>query len=163
MDPIKAIGVILIAAFLLDRVAAGYFFVMSYREKWRRNNPDPATVADPAERAKAERKRKLTYSIITGTLGTALIAGYLKIRILALTGLVLKDQATNLPEHPVWDTLLTGLILMGGADRLSEALKMLGGPSADKGAGASKPIEITGRLILEEPARQRAAGASGEQ
>ena len=150
MDPIiNAIGLILIAAFLIDWIISGFFFLMSFSVRWRKMMPDPALITDPEGRASATRKQKLIYSIIAGTLGTVVIAGYLEIRLLALMGLVKMNSVTNSFEHPLLDTLLTGLIFMGGADQIADALKMIGGASVYE-KSASKPIEITGKLVLEE-------------
>lgn len=142
MDPMKAIGVILIASFLIDSVINGLFTLLAFSARWRRWMPDPELLDDPVARANASRNRKLLYSLLAGTLGIFVIAGYLQVRILALTGMVAKDTYIYL------DTLLTGLILMGGADRMTEALKLMGGGETSK----SRPVEVTGRLVIDNGA-----------
>jgi|SRR5215469_6092456 len=153
MDPMKVIGIILIASFLLDRIVAGLFFLLEFSERWRRFLPDPNSVSEAKERAAATRKSKLVYSAFVGVLGTAVIAWYLNIRLLTLTNLLTKDPDNAFFQpHALLDIFLTGLILVGGADRIAEALKLLGGPSTSSPLtekSASQPIEITGKLILE--------------
>lgn len=170
MDPMKAIGIILIASFLLDRIVSGSFFLLEFNERWRRFMPDPDSIADPKERAAAARKRKLVYGACVGFLGTVVIAWYLDIRILTLTTLISKDPAADtFQPHALLDILLTGLILVGGADRIAEALKLLGGTttgSALPEARAPHPIEITGKLVLErekEIEAQAAKAAAGSR
>ena len=150
MDPIKAIGVILIASFLIDRVVNGGFFLLSFSAAWRCFLPDPESVADPVAATTAARKRKLVYSTAAGVLATMVIAWHLDIRILALTGLDPLDPTTKLHHHPYLDTLLTGLIVMAGAERIAEALKMLGAPVPE--SASAKPLVITGKLVLEDSA-----------
>jgi hypothetical protein len=150
MDPIKAIGVILIASFLIDRVVNAAFFLLSFSAAWRHWLPDPASVTDPLAVPALVRKRTLVYSITAGILATVVLAWYLDIRILALTGLDPLDPKTKLHGHPYLDALLTGLIVAAGAERIADALKMLGAPLPDS-AGA-KPLAITGKLVIEDGA-----------
>jgi hypothetical protein len=168
MDPIKVIGVILITSFLLDRIVAGLFFLLEFSERWRKFLPDPDALRDPKERAAAARKRKLVYAASAGFLGTTIIAWYLNIRLLTLTNLLTKDPPSDFFQpHALLDIILTGLILVGGADRIAEALKLLGGPSTATSLpekSSSQPIEITGKLILEreketEPQAAKTAAA----
>ncbi|MDP8980230.1 MAG: hypothetical protein M3O35_06535 [Acidobacteriota bacterium] len=162
MDPIKAIGLILIASFLVDRIVAGLFFLLDFSASWRKKMPDPDLIQNLEERAGAARKRKLVYSLMAGFLGIVVIAWYLDIRLLALTNLLTPDAATGkLKPRLLLDILLTGLIVAGGADRMAEALKMLGGPGVEKPGAGARPVEITGKLVLErekehEPDKSRA-------
>lgn len=153
MDPMKVIGIILIASFLLDRIVAGLFFLLEFSDRWRRFLPEPDSIRDPKERAAALRKRKLVYAACVGFLGTTVIAWYLNIRLLTLTSLLTKDPPQDFFQpHALLDIILTGMILVGGADRIAEALKLLGGPSTPGSlpeTSVSHPIEITGKLILE--------------
>jgi len=59
------------------------------------------------------------------------------------------------------DMLITGFVLVGGADRTEDILRRIGASgSAAAGStstGASQPIEITGRLVLDDQGRGEAA------
>ncbi len=152
IDGISAIAVILIASFAIDRIVAGVLFLLSFVKGWRRIFPDPALLEDAVARARAEKKRKLVYSGLAGVLALLVVAWYGQVRIL---------KATGFATAPVLDTLLTGLILMAGADRMTGLLKTLGTPAIEKPEPAARPIEITGKLILEEPAARKGAAAAG--
>ena len=68
---------------------------------------------------------------------------------------VVLDQSPNealFPNiDPILDTIVTGLILVGGSDRISAVMKMAGGSGAAEKTEA-RPIEITGKLVLDEGA-----------
>ncbi len=142
-DGVTAIAMILIASFAIDRIVVGLLFLFSFIPRWSRAFPEPSSFADPEARAGAERKRKLIYFVFAGVLAGLFLAGYGQDRIL---------KAAGFSINPILDTILTGLILMGGADRMTEFLKMIGVQNAEKPEAPPHPIEITGRVILEEPA-----------
>jgi len=153
MDPMRAIGIILVVSFLLDRIVEGLFFLLDFSPAWRQFLPDPNLIDDSEEKAHAARKRKVVYSLCVGFFGTVVIAWYLNIRVLGMTNMIPPDPKQDIFQpHALLDIILTGLIFVAGADRIAEALKLLGGPSADKqsaGPSAAQPIEITGKLVLE--------------
>jgi hypothetical protein len=138
IDGISAIAVILIASFAIDRIVTALLFLLSFASPWRKYFPDP-TAQEGAERAASERKLKLAYFVFAGILGVAVLAGYGKMRIFAVSGF---------PDVPWWlDVLATGLILMGGADRVA-ALLNIGGPLGEK--AAPQPIQITGKIVIDD-------------
>jgi len=143
-DPMKAIGVIIIASFLIDSIINGLFSLLEFSPHWRKLVPDPESLEDQVARATASRNRKLAYSVIAGAFGIFLAWWFEGLRVLALAGIDVKK------EFPMWDTILTGLILMAGADRMTEALKLLGAPGGE--ISKSKPIEVTGKLIIDNGA-----------
>ena len=158
MDPMRAIGIILVVSFLLDRIVEGSFFLLDFNPGWRKFSPDPDLIEDKEARAAAERKRKVIYALLVGFLGTVVVAWYLHIRLLGMTNMIPADPAPDDPKafafqpRALLDILLTGLIFVAGADRLSEALKLLGGPGVEHAGSkpaSAQPIEITGKLILE--------------
>ncbi len=137
---------ILIASFAIDRIVVGVLFLFGFLPGWKRAFPEPASFTDPGERAAAERKRKLIYFTFAGVLAGLFLAGYGHDRIL---------KAAGFSINPILDTILTGLILIGGADRMTELLKMIGVRNGEKPEAPARPIEITGRVILEEPADKK--------
>ncbi len=144
----SAITVILIAAFAIDRVVAGLFFLLSFSPDLR-----PLIVEDAANPdQRASRARRLIYALVAGYLGVVVVAGILKVHIFEMTQIA----APGVPRpNPLLDTLLSGMIIAAGADRLSELVKTFGESGGKKGGG-EKPIEITGKLVLEQ---SRGAGA----
>ena len=78
------------------------------------------------------------YYCFTGVWGILVLAGVGNVRVL---------DAVGIKANQYLDTLLTGLILMGGAEQVGGFLKGLpGAPSSAE----SKPVEIRGKLTLEE-------------
>ncbi|HTT61978.1 MAG TPA: hypothetical protein VMG35_09060 [Bryobacteraceae bacterium] len=144
----SAITVILIAAFGIDRVVAGLFFLLSFSAELR-----PLVIEDAAHpNRRASRARRLIYTLVAGYLGVVVVAGILKVHLFEMTQIA----ALGVPKpNPLLDTLLSGLIMAAGADRLSELVKSFGESGGKKGGG-EKPIEITGKLVLEQ---NRSAGA----
>lgn len=147
IDGVSALAVILIASFGIDRVVTGSLFLLSFVKPWNRAFPRPSEIADTAERSRAERKHKLVYFILAGLLGGVVLAFFGEVRIFHALGFT----RTNY----ILDSIMTGLILIAGADRISEVLKLAPGSPGEK-PPSSPPIEITGRLILEDEKRREA-------
>lgn len=134
IDGISALVLILIASFAIDRITSALVFLFAFLRVFR----DPRTVEEGPPRVRAERRQKLLYFILAGILGIGVIAGYGEVRIF---------EALSFDGLPDWmDSLVTGLILVAGADRIAGLLKMTGAQGA---ATDAQPIEITGRLVLE--------------
>ncbi len=135
LDGVSAVALILIASFAIDRIVTALLFLLSF-------------VRLVPEAAADERKYKLIYFGLAGLLGTVVLAHYGQVRVLTALGIRIE---------PLIDTILTGIVLVGGADRIAELLKP---PGAESQKEESQPIEITGKLILEESAAQKVLGHS---
>ena len=158
IDGVTALALVLIASFAIDRIVTGSLFLLSFIGAWDRRFPDPASVKDEVERARAEKKHKLVYFAIAGILGGVVLVWIGNFRILSA---VLRSQDKSFPSvNPVLDTIITALLLMGGADRLAQVLKMPGASGGEK--SESKPIQITGKLILEQQSGKTQIAAEGE-
>jgi len=138
IDGVTAIAIIVIASFSIDWIFTTGLFLLSGWPAFSRFFPDPTLLQDARARSEAERRRKLLYFVVAFVLGVAL-AVFGGVRLLAAVGF----QTTV-----TLDVFVTGLILAGGSDRIAEILKAAGLPSAVK--EPARPIEITGRLILEQ-------------
>ncbi len=174
MDGVTAIAVIVIASFAIDRIATGSLFLLSFIKPWTRFFPDPATIKDDGGRSKtkaalilpagvqattvrkrdidrptAEKRLKLAYHVLASILGIGVLAGLGKIWIFTAVGF---------PVPGILDAIVTGLILVAGADRLAAIIKMPGAPGVEK--SEPRPIEITGRLILEGETSDKVASAT---
>lgn len=141
----SAITVILIAAFAIDRLVAGLFFLLSFSADLR-----PLVVEDTVNpHPRAARAQRLIYAVVSGYLGVVVVAGIMKVHLFEMTQIA----APGVPRpNPLLDTLMSGMIMAAGADRLSELVKTFG----EKKGGGEKPVEITGRIVLEQ---SRSAGA----
>jgi hypothetical protein len=144
LDGVSAVALVLIASFAIDRIVRGLLFLLSFANAV----PDPTLAEDETSRRAAEKKYRLMYFLFAGIIGIFVLAYYGNVRILAALGV----QA-----HAVLDTVLTGIVLMGGAERLASFLKLAGEkPEVEK--QEPQPIQITGRLTLEDSTLKKAAG-----
>lgn len=144
IDGVSALALILIASFAIDRITQGLLFVLSFSRAWRTRIPDEESAARP----QLKKRSRLAYLLIAGLLSTVVIAGYGKIRLFASMGFP--------GINPLLDALLTGLVLVGGADRTEGILKGLGGGEGAPRAPA--PLQITGTLTLVDREAMRDAG-----
>jgi hypothetical protein len=142
IDGVTAVAAVLIASFAIDRIVRGWLFLLSFWGAWSRFAPAPD---DPLATHAGLKRQRLAYFVFAGALGVVALAWYGRIRLLAALGFPGVDATL--------DTLVTGLLLVGGAERTGELLKGLGG-GGDAAAGAPPPIEITGTLVLNDGARK---------
>ena len=139
MDGITAIAAILIASFAIDRLVTGTLFVLSFSKAFNRLFPDPALAQDAPTHSAAEKKRTLLYFILAGLVALGIVVGYGNVSILAAVGFS--------TINPKLDRILTGLVLIGGAERIADILKWGVGGGVQRASRESQPLEITGKLI----------------
>jgi hypothetical protein len=145
IDGVSMLALFFIASFAIDRTVRGALFALSFFAFWRRWVPDEVSPGDLV----AEKKQRLAYTMMAGALAILVLGWFGKVRILAGLGFA--------QVHPAIDTLFTGLLLVGGAERTEALLKAVGaGQGAELGKDASRPVEITGRLILDDAHTQDA-------
>ena len=152
IDGVSAIAVVLIASFAIDRIVTGSLFLLSFLPAWSRIFPDPKLFEDDdtVARARAQKKQKLLYFALAGLLAIPLLAWFGGVRIFSVIGF---------PEiNPILDTIITGLILVGGSDRVAAIMRMMGGASGAAEKSEARPIEVTGKLVLEDETRKAVRG-----
>jgi len=146
IDGVTALAVFLIASFAIDRIVTGFLFLLNFLiPRWNAWFPDPASIRDAVAREFVEKRQKILYFSLAGCLGL-LLSWYGNLRLL---------RSVGFQTQPVIDSIVTMLILMGGSDRIAEVLKLPGAPGVKK--TEPKPIEITGKLILENEAGRKAS------
>ena len=133
-DGVSAIALILILSFAIDRVVTAVLFLAA----WAGLAPEAA--AD-------DRKYKLIYFCLGGVLGIFVLAHFGQVRLMTALGI-------NIDQY--LDTVLTGIVLVGGADRIAGLLKAPGGGGAPK--ETPPPMVISGKLVLEESAAKKLLG-----
>lgn len=140
MSASMVLAVVVIASFAIDRIVTALLFLLSFMGWWTRVIPD-ATVLEPGPaRANAEKKQRLVYFLLAGILGIIVVAVFGKVRLLHAMGF--KDA------RAIVDILLTGLLLMGGAERIGQLIDL---PGLSGGAKPEpRPLEVSGTLKLEE-------------
>jgi len=147
---ISVIAFVLLLSFAIDRVVNGILFALTCSSHWRRICPDPVRVPEGTERVLAERSQKIACFCFA-----AVFSGF----VLWMVGSGILHQV-GFAEGPL-DIFMTGLILIGGAERVSQFSKSF---AAAPSAGHEAPVEIKGTLTLEEGAalqvkKQSATGA----
>ena len=135
-DGVTALVLVLIASFAIDRIVTAVLFLASFAGIVS----DPASREPGTDNERASKVYKLVYFVLAGVLGVVVLAYFGNVRILQAIGL----QNVN----PLVDTIVTGLLLMGGAERLSGFIQTPGGEGAEK--PEPKPIQITGKLTIED-------------
>jgi hypothetical protein len=96
-------------------------------------------------RVRAEKKQKLVYFILAGLLGVV-VCWFGKLRMFSALGF---------PDMPqVFDILASALILTAGSDRIAAILNLPGAMEGEK--TVTRPIEITGKLVLESATEKKA-------
>jgi len=137
IDGVTALALVLIASFAIDRIVTAVLFLATLTPIMREPAPGDAH---------AQKMQKLVYFILAGFLGVVVLAYFGNLRILQAMGL----QGIN----PTVDLIVTGLLLMGGAERLSGIIQP--GP-VERHEPAPVPIVVTGTLTLEDGAGKLAA------
>jgi hypothetical protein len=147
---ISVIAFVLLLSFAIDRVVNGLLFALSYSKHWRRICPDPIRVPEGTERALAERAQKVAFFCFA-----AVFSGV----VLWMVGRGILHQV-GFAEGPL-DLFMTGLILIGGAERVSQFTKSFASAPA---VTHEAPVEIKGTLMLEEggalQVKKQSAGSS---
>ena len=141
LDGLSAVAMLALAAFAIDRIVAGILFLFTFLKP----NYDPDLV-DTSVQVVIRKKLKMAYVLIAAVLAVLVMVFYPNVRILNALG-VKADQ--------MLDSVLTCIILLGGSDQLANLLKTTGMPELKK--PAPQPIQINGRLVLEEEAKAKVA------
>jgi hypothetical protein len=139
IDGISLLVLVLIASFAVDRIVRATLFLLGLFDFWRRRVPDPDEA--PGDAA-ALRRHRIAYVLMAAPLALLALGWVGKVRILTALGFAQVD--------PWIDTLFTGLLVIGGADRTEAILQKFGAGGGGEAARTTTPLEITGRVILEE-------------
>ncbi len=110
---------------------------------------------DAGAHLSAERWYKAWYYGLAGILATVVMSYMGGVQLLKAL-LPPAEGVLNASFFRFLDTVVTGLALMGGAERLSALAK---GVAPEKGEAPAAPIQVTGKLTLEESGTARAAAA----
>lgn len=137
IDGVTAVALVLIASFAIDRIVTAVMFLAMLTPIL--HEPTPGDV-------RAQKIHKLIYFVLAGTIGVVVLAYHGNLRILHAMGV---EGIT-----PAVDAIVTGLLLMGGAERLSGVIQ----PGAkEKSEPTPVPIVVTGTLTLDDGAGKLSA------
>jgi hypothetical protein len=136
-DGISALAQVVVASFVIDRIVSGILFFAAFVRIIR----DPEMIEEGPRRVSALKAYKFVYFVLAALLVIAVLYAFPTIRIL--------DEMGIQPANPMLDLLVTGLLFVGGAERLSQFIQPPGG---DKSAGKQEPppppLKIEGQLVL---------------
>ncbi len=173
-NPVSLLGMILLAAFVIDRIVAGLLFLVSFSSAWNKRFPVPVAIESPAVRRDVEKRQKLIYFLLAAVLAFLFLLKFEQVGVLKALGFQSADNisatttatsvgatapdpaptpdptvgATDVNRRSRGDFLLTWLILVGGAENIARLLKSQG--EFGQQQKESQPIEITGKLTLED-------------
>src|SRR5262245_51011997 len=139
---IQVAAMLVIASFVIDRVTGGTFFVLSMFGAWNRIVPDRAAIEGSSDKASAQKRATLAYYLFVAVLATVFVLTF-NIEVL---------KALNVAVDPSWDRVFSVLVLMGGSDQVASLLKAPHAGKVLETSTKSQPIEVTGRLILDDRA-----------
>ncbi|HXT19640.1 MAG TPA: hypothetical protein VN923_02710, partial [Thermoanaerobaculia bacterium] len=143
LDGVSALALLVLASFVIERVVSGVLFVLPTL----RLLPDLAQLEEPAARARTERRHTYFRFFLSAALAAVILWQWPSLRILAL----FSQLSAAVP--PWLDPVVTWVVLMGGADRIAALVKLPGGGSAPA-KREEPPIEVRGRLTLDDSRTQ---------
>ncbi len=144
-DGVSVTALMVLVAFAIERVTTAVLFLLSCNRRWRRLLAGSSVPAqDPGA---FERHQKIFYFFLAGAFAIAVVLLSARVRVLS---------ALDVDAPAVLDVCLTWLVLVAGADRISE---LVGKPDAGAAEPASKPLVVEGTLTLKEDERTRSRAA----
>lgn len=133
-DGITVVAMLLLAAFAVDRLASATTF-LAFRPAEKEETP--------AQKERREWNRKIVYFGVASVIAFVIMIASDKIRLLEAMGM-LKEQVTGLDQ---WvDRALTFLVLVGGAERISN---LLGSPISASSREEQAPLQLEGTLVVD--------------
>jgi hypothetical protein len=121
-DGVSVIAMVLIASFAIDRIVAAFLFPFAFL---------------PSFPQETEKRYKLLYFLVAAMLAVIVLAWVGNMRVL---------DALGLQPNPTLDFLVTGIVLIGGADKIAGALKPPGAPSSQP--ERKQQVEVSGTVHL---------------
>jgi len=174
-NPVSLLVMIVLAAFVIDRLVAALLFLLSFSSAWNRTLPEPEMIENPDARRQSLKKQKLIYFVLASLLALFFLLSYREVGVLkalgfqrtedtAIASSVASSTGAGTPDpnatvttdpkaRSFGDFLLTWLILVGGAENIAKLLKGQGDFGREK--TEAQPIEITGKLTLEDHSERR--------
>lgn len=146
MNATSALVLILVLSFAADRVAKALLFILSLSPLFSRVFPEPKLVADGEKRVRAARRGLILYTLVVGTVAGAAVYFFPEIRVI--------EMLSGPQTHAFIDVVVTVIVVMGGSDLVGRIVQVSGlgeGTAASGPVGRNEPIEISGRLTLENP------------
>lgn len=148
-DGINLLTILLIAAFAIERVSAGILFLLQLFHLIG----DPDLAEDTTQRAHVKRRYTLYHFVVSSILVVFVLLYMGDFRFLDALGLGNRADLSRVPLFV--DRLLLAVVLVGGAEQMSAFLKMVGAPGGSMREAGAQPVEVSGKLIVEEPSTKK--------
>jgi hypothetical protein len=142
-DGVTTATMLLLAAFAVDRIVSAVIFIV-FRPRRSRETQD-------IERA--AWSQKLWYFIVASILAAAILAATSKVRLLQAMGMVY-DTSEALDKFV--DLVLTFMVLVGGAERISALLQ------SSAPASTPEPLEVQGTITLTDSQQATRTHTTGQ-
>ena len=140
MDPkwITVVAMMVIGSFAIDRIVSALLFPFFREPPAPPKQTDDEILRERQTKYEREWNYKRLYFIMSGVLAIILLVCWDKMRVL---------EGLGYPPEPnkILDFLLTGIVLVGGADRLSGVKPGEASPAAEP---EPKPLKVTGQITL---------------
>src|SRR5258708_79778 len=143
-DGVTLLAVLLIAAFAIERIAAGILFLLTLFHVL----PDPELTENAEKRATERRKLTLCHFLVSAAMVIFVLFYLGEYRFLDALGLGGGASSSHLP---LWlDRVLLGVVLVGGSEQMSSFLKMVGAPTEGSQASGAQVVEVSGKLTVDD-------------
>lgn len=137
MSTASLIALLTLCAFIIDRAIATVMFFVS----WRKAAVDPT--------ARLERNRKLLYGFLSGVLAIVLMRVFRDMRV-----------GPTLFGRSEFEPILTWLVLMAGAERVSSFVGSSAPPPTHAGERAT--LQVTGTIQLDAESAEKLREAAAK-
>jgi len=146
MNATSALVLILVLSFAADRLAKAVLFLLALVPMWSKRFPDPRLVREQEQKVKAKNRLVLVYTVLVASIAGTAIWIFPELRIIQML------SGPRIPE--LIDIIVTVIVVMGGSDLVGRIVQISGigeGTATSPGSSRNEPIEINGRLVLENP------------
>lgn len=146
MNATSALVLILVLSFAADRLAKALLFVLALTPAWSKRFPDPRLIRERERQVHVRNRLVLVYTALVAVVAGTAIWMYPELRII--------EMLSGPRTHDLIDIIVTVIVVMGGSDLVGRLVQVSGiGEVSTTSSGSSRnePIEINGRLVLENP------------
>lgn len=146
MNATSALVLILVLSFAADRLAKAILFVLALTPAWSKRFPDPRLIRERERQVHVKNRLLLVYTVLVAAIAGTAIWMYPELRII--------EMLSGPRTHDVIDIIVTVVVVMGGSDLVGRLVQVSGigeVSTTSPASGRNEPIEINGRLVLENP------------
>ena len=130
-NPVSVIVMIVLAAFVIDRIVAAILFLISFNKSWATRFPDPASVESPEPRRTVEKKQKLIYFVLATLFAFVFLLSFKQVGVIKALGFHQADPVEQLQRR--------GLGLPGRLSRRRRGYQRVPYPAGSGAAGLGAP------------------------